>query len=95
MSGGRGTSLRRSSALALYALFLVTAPFAHHDLVCHVKTPFHCTSCTSSVVGSDPQLPAGNDACELPDAGRVIVQLSLAQSTLLTVRSTGRSPPLV
>jgi cytochrome c oxidase subunit 3 len=38
--------------VAIYALFLLTTQFEHHDLLCHLKTPQHCTSCTSSQLGS-------------------------------------------
>ena len=55
--------------VALYALFLVTAPFEHHDLVCHFKTPTHCTACTSSLVGASPNAPAAVGAADLPYAG--------------------------
>src|ERR1700687_2676519 len=55
----------------LYVLFLILAPFEHHDLACHYKTPQHCTSCSSSLVGSDPDAPAILGAWHLSDAGRV------------------------
>ena len=42
------------AGLAIYAVFLVASPFEHHDLLCHLKTPQHCTSCASSQLGSDP-----------------------------------------
>jgi len=29
----------------LYTVFLFIAPFEHHDLLCHIKNPQHCTSC--------------------------------------------------
>jgi len=92
---GAGTRLCRLSALAvaLYTLFALTAPFEHHDVVCHLKTSFHCTSCTSSVVGPDPETPAALKAYDLPDAGSAVVDPATAKSILLAVRSTGRSPP--
>ncbi|HEV8346145.1 MAG TPA: hypothetical protein VGQ16_06210 [Vicinamibacterales bacterium] len=43
---------------ALYAVVLLMAPFEHHDLVCHIKTPQHCMSCSATLVGSDPHAPA-------------------------------------
>ena len=79
-------------AAALYALFLLTAPFEHHDLLCHIKTPQHCTSCSSSLLGSDPHAPAILTH-ELRDAGRAMARLSLPESVLFAVRSSGRSPP--
>jgi hypothetical protein len=81
------------AGVAIYALFLVTAQFEHHDLLCHLKTPQHCTSCSSSLVGSDPSTPAVPGASQLRDAGTAISLQILLESTLLAVRSTGRSPP--
>lgn len=79
--------------VAIYAVFLVVAPFEHHDLVCHLKTPQHCTSCTSSVLGSDPYSPAIFGAWSLSDAGRADALHVVVDGILLAVRSTGRSPP--
>ena len=90
---------RRPNAYAvvgvtIYALFLVTAPFEHHDLVCHFKTPTHCTACTSSLVGADPKPRAAAGAAR---SRRTPAARSPSTSSptgfLLTVRSTGRSPP--
>ena len=79
--------------VALYALFLVIAPFEHHDLVCHFKTPTHCTSCTSSLPGANTHAPAAVGAANLPYAGGAFAAVVVTDGSLLTVRSTGRSPP--
>src|SRR5947207_1916828 len=95
--GDRSADRRRRAltvvGAALYALFLIVAPFEHHDLVCHLKTPQHCTSCSSSLLGSDPHTPAIVGAWDLADAGRAIAVHLIADGVLLPVRSTGRSPP--
>jgi len=80
---------------AIYAVFLIVGPFAHHDVACHLKTPQHCSSCSASIVGSDPSAPTSIGACSLADAGRAGGEQLLAEDTLLPVQSTGRSPPLV
>ena len=80
-------------AVALYAVFLIMAPFEHHDLMCHLKNPLHCTACTSSLPGSDPQTPVVIGAWSLADAGRAVAVHLLVDGVLLPVRSTGRSPP--
>ena len=82
-----------ASMVALYAVFLIVAPFEHHDLICHLKNPLHCTACTSSLLGSDPQTPAVVGTWSLSDAGRAVAADVLADDILLSVRSTGRSPP--
>jgi hypothetical protein len=79
--------------MAIYALFLIASPFEHHDLSCELKTPQHCTSCTSTQLGSDPQTLLAPGVWHLADAGRAVASLQLAEDTLLVVRSTGRSPP--
>src|SRR4051812_40909955 len=86
---------RRLSALGLvvYLAVLLTSPFEHHDLTCKDGTPFHCPACASSHPGADPQPLLTLGACDLPYAGRATSRLVLHESTVLPVRSTGRSPP--
>jgi len=79
--------------VAIYAVFLLVAPFEHHDLLCHLKTPTHCTACTSSLVSADPHTPVVPGAADLADAGGAVAVDVITNGFLLTVRSTGRSPP--
>src|ERR1700730_3828538 len=91
---GRYRSLRSVSVeVAIYLAILLIAPFAHHDLDCHLKTPLHCPACASSQVGLNTPLPALARAADLPDAGDVITRQAPADGTQLPVRSLGRSPP--
>jgi hypothetical protein len=93
----RGSScLSRRLALVgtvLYALFLIASPFEHHDLQCELKTPQHCTSCSSTQLGSDAPVAVAPGAAQLADVGRAASFIILDEGTLLVVRSTGRSPP--
>jgi len=86
---------RRFAAIAVvvYSVFLATAEFEHHDLACHFKTPFHCTSCASSPLSVDAHAPAVPDASRLADASRTIAIQVLGESALLALDSSGRSPP--
>ena len=96
MIGRRSGLLSRRLALvgmAIYAVFLIASPFEHHDLSCELKTPQHCTSCTSTQLGSDTQIVLAPGAAQLADAGRATPFVLLTDGTLLVVRSTGRSPP--
>jgi hypothetical protein len=91
--GGRLSRRLALVGMAIYALFLVASPFEHHDLQCELKTPQHCTSCTSTQLGSDTQVVLAPGAAQLADVGRATAFVVLDQGTLLAVRSTGRSPP--
>jgi hypothetical protein len=86
---------RRSIAVAtvLYVLVLAASAFEHHDLLCHLRNPQHCTACSASQLGSDPQSLAAPRPAHLADAGRATALAVIADGTLLVVRSTGRSPP--
>jgi hypothetical protein len=79
--------------IAIYMLVLLTSPFEHHDLVCHIKTPQHCMSCSASLLGSDPHAEAAVATGPLDDLGSAVASLSLPESTLVAVRLPGRSPP--
>src|SRR4051812_43046276 len=81
------------AGLALFAAVLVLSPFEHHDLACHLKTPQHCTSCSSSQLGSDVAPLAAPGASRLADAGAAAFFEQLLEGVLLAVPSTGRSPP--
>jgi hypothetical protein len=98
MTGGFGIRpWRRFTAIAfaLYAVFLVSAQFEHHDLLCHLRTPQHCTSCASSPLSSDPHALTPLDINRLADAGRLVVFQRLSEGALLAIRSSGRSPPFL
>src|SRR6476659_819200 len=92
---GSGRLSRRLALLgmAIYAVFLISSPFEHHDLSCELKTPQHCTSCTSTQLGSDTNLVLSPGAAQLADVGCATSLVLLDEGTLLIVRSTGRSPP--
>jgi hypothetical protein len=90
---GRGGRRLVMVAATFYAVFLLCAPFEHHDLSCELKTPQHCTACTSSVLSSNPDLPTVAGTWQLADAGSAVPVDDRAESILLAVRTTGRSPP--
>jgi hypothetical protein len=79
--------------LAVYAIFLAAAPFEHHDLLCELKTPLHCTACTSSVVGSDPARSAIVGSWTLTDFGLAFAVDFTTHGIFVPVHSPGRSPP--
>jgi hypothetical protein len=93
-----GRSRRRLPIIALvgvgfHLLVLAAAPFEHHDLICHLKTPQHCTSCASNPLGSESRISAVAGACRLADAGRIVALDALPEHARLAVSTHGRSPP--
>jgi hypothetical protein len=92
---GKGARFRRLAiaGVLLHTLFLAIADFEHHDIACHLKTPLHCTSCALSQVSSDPRTPFDPGASGLTEAGRAVAVNIEAESAVLSVRTTGRSPP--
>jgi hypothetical protein len=93
--GGRRSRRLALVGIALYSLFVVASPFEHHDLACELKTPRHCTSCSSTQLGSDAPITVAPGAAQLADAGLATSLVVLDLGTQLVVRSTGRSPPAV
>ena len=91
---GRFKDRRAFFSIAFYALFLLTSQFEHHDLQCHLRTPQHCSACTSSIVGADTDTPPTPGVARLDDAGSAFSFQILIGSVLLPVRTTGRSPPV-
>ena len=81
------------AGLALYVAFLLVAPFEHHDLSCELKTPQHCTACSASVPGADPHDEVIPSLWHFVHAGDAAPADVTADSVLLAVRTTGRSPP--
>jgi hypothetical protein len=96
MPGRAGRDRLRRLSLAgvvVHALFLFAAPFQHHDLICHLKTPQHCTSCTASPAARRTDAPTAVGACILAEAGRPVSVEVSSDSALLVDRRAGRSPP--
>jgi hypothetical protein len=97
MLGTQSLRARRplvGAALALYVCFLAVSQFEHHDILCHLKTPQHCTSCTASTLGADPHPPVSAARVYLVDLGAPFVDNAVSAGELLPASSAGRSPPL-
>jgi hypothetical protein len=79
--------------VALHLVVVLTAQFEHHDILCHFKTPFHCTSCASNPLSVDAGTTAHVTDSFLADLGHAFAFVRDVQGALLTVSLTGRSPP--
>ena len=85
--------LRLKVVLALYVLAAALMPFGHHDLVCHLKSTTHCTTCSvgsSAEAAADPAVLA---RFWLLDVGAAI-SAPVDSPHAATLRpSSGRAPP--
>src|SRR5262245_38210623 len=79
----KGRRWQRWAALAaaMYALVVLASAFEHHDLLCHLRNPEHCTACSAAQLGSDPQTLTAPRAADLADAGRALTQHITAKGT--------------
>jgi hypothetical protein len=86
-----GVALR--VVIAAFFVALVALPFAHHDLLCHLKSNTHCATCHigTSTDDSGAQPPLAH--IELPDAGRAVETQHAAVAFCGQTPSAGRSPP--
>jgi hypothetical protein len=91
-------TLRRLGALArvllaAYVLAAALLPLAHHDVLCHLKSSTHCTSCTVGSSGETASSAVPLDGLSLPDAGRAVLASLLCRPSAPAQDSAGRSPP--
>jgi hypothetical protein len=79
--------------LAAYIVALAAMPFAHHDLVCHLKSSTHCSTChvgaSTDPGGTQPALTAA----DFSDAGRAAERASIPSGSFELSPSAGRAPP--
>jgi hypothetical protein len=90
---GSRLGLRLKVVFALYVFAAAVMPLAHHDLVCHLKSTTHCTTCTvgsSAEAASDPALLA---RFWLLDAGTTPVDPASAPEAAPLWVISGRAPP--
>jgi hypothetical protein len=92
----RGTlGLQLKVVLALYVLAAALMPLAHHDLICHLKSTTHCTTCT---VGSSAEAavdPAVLARFWLLDAGATLRDAATEPESATIRPSSGRAPPSI
>jgi len=70
-------------------------PFGHHDLVCHLKSTTHCTTCTvgsSAEAAADPAVLA---RFWLLDVGVAVSEIVDAPHSTPARPASGRAPPAV
>jgi hypothetical protein len=78
---------------AAYILALAALPFGHHDLLCHLKSSTHCTTCLAGTSADDTSAQPAIASVVLADAGRATIAATFSAHTCVPTPSAGRSPP--
>jgi hypothetical protein len=78
---------------AAYVLALAMLPFAHHDLVCHLKSTTHCWTCHVGTSADESRPDPASAPMSLSDAGRADEAPLAPIASRAPSPSSGRSPP--
>jgi len=93
--GATASGLRLKLVLAFYVLAAAVLPLAHHDVVCHLKSSTHCTTCAVGSTAESADKPVVFGAFTLKDAGYATSPgAAHVESAPRTARS-GRAPPVI
>ena len=93
--GATAPGLWLKLVLALYVVTSALLPLAHHDVVCHLKSATHCTTCVVGSSAESTAQPAVFGSFTLKDAGDAsTLGTEHVESAPRTARS-GRAPPPV
>jgi hypothetical protein len=91
--GAHASGLRLKLVLAFYVLAAALLPIAHHDVVCHLKSSTHCTTCIVGSSGESVAQPAVFGAFTLKDAGDAVAAGVRHVETAPHTARSGRAPP--
>jgi hypothetical protein len=79
--------------LAAYVLAAALMPLAHHDIVCHLKSTTHCTTCVVGSSGETAGWAVALDGVGLRDAGGAVLPSAACRHAAPVRATSGRSPP--
>jgi hypothetical protein len=83
-----------SVLLAVFVAAAALSPLLHHDVVCHIQSPTHCTTCLSGCAAEGPSQPDSPSGSPLVAMGSVVVDPDLVRAAVLPGELAGRSPPV-
>lgn len=81
-------------AAGIYVVVLLVSPILHHDLACHIKSPTHCDACVANPLASRIETGVCLGEPALPAAGFVETSGRVVPKAAVSIRTTGRSPPV-
>jgi hypothetical protein len=80
---------------AIYIVAVAVMPFAHHDIVCHIKSSTHCSTCHVGTSGDQSNIRPSLARVELADAGPSHHEQHTHAGDWALSPSAGRAPPSV
>ena len=87
--------MRQKAVLAIYVIAAALMPLAHHDLVCHLKSTTHCTTCTTGSSAEAASDQAVLSRFWLLDAGATVTHHACAPDAAPLRALSGRAPPAI
>lgn len=81
--------------VAIYIVAVAAMPFAHHDIVCHLKSSTHCSTCHVGTSGDQSNVRPLLARVSLADAGPPHHQQPAHAGDWALSPSAGRAPPAV
>ena len=79
--------------VAIYIVAVAAMPFAHHDIVCHLKSSTHCSTCHVGTSGDQSSLRPSLSRVTLTDAGQALTSHAVSVASCAMSPSAGRAPP--
>jgi hypothetical protein len=93
MTLGRCGGFLAKALLTIYIASAALLPLSHHDIVCHLKSPNHCTTCLTTGSGEAAPDAASLDVWTMADVGRATtIERDPVQSAYVS-SACGRAPP--
>jgi len=93
MTLGRGGGSLAKVLLTVYIVSVALLPLSHHDVICHLKSPTHCTTCLTSLSGEAAPHTVPLDVWRMTDAGRAMMSERGGVPSVNVSSSSGRAPP--
>lgn len=93
--GAAAPGLRLKLVLTFYVLAAALLPLAHHDIVCHLKSSTHCTSCNVGSAAESAAEPAVVVPSALNDAGAAASGAAQPAQPAPICVCSGRAPPAI
>jgi hypothetical protein len=80
--------------LAVYVSAAALSPLQHHDVICHLQSPTHCTTCLIGSTAEGPSVVNSSPASPLVAIGSTFEGSNILRDAALPGELSGRSPPV-